>query len=299
MIEDAVRELGYQPNPHARSLSRGRSDTIGLVIPNIANLYFAELAASVEQTASEHGLAMLLCVTLNKLEREREYLRRLGTNYLDGLIFVTNHPNDGELSTLINRTNRRVVVLDEDIVGARGVKIFSDNKIAGYLATKHLLDAGHRRIAIIFGPEAMMSSRDRLAGCYQAISEAGVGAELTSLLYGEYSPSHGRRAAEELLAANDGTSALIVASDQITIGAVAVFHERGIRIPDDLSLIGADDVYPFHLLSPPLTTIRQPVEAMGRRAVQLLIDSLRRTSSRSLIEHLAPELITRDSVAKL
>ncbi|MDQ0394367.1 LacI family DNA-binding transcriptional regulator [Labrys monachus] len=297
MIEDAVRELGYQPNPHARSLSRGRSDTVGLVIPDIGNPYFAKLAASVEQAAHKRGLALLLCVTLNRRDREQEYLRRLATNYLDGLIFVTNHPNDGSLADLINQTNRRVVILDEDIEGARGAKIFSDNAQAGYLATKHLIEAGHRRIAILSGPEHMMSSRDRLAGCRKAVAESGVEAELTALLYGEYSPGHGRRAAQALLDRSDGTTALIFASDEIAIGAIELLQERGVRVPEDMSLIGGDDVAPFHLLSPPLTSIRLPVDAMGQRGMALLIAGLNKKSTKATVEHLPVELVIRRSVA--
>ncbi|MGN6582184.1 MAG: LacI family DNA-binding transcriptional regulator, partial [Rhizobiaceae bacterium] len=151
-IESAIRELGYRPNPYARSLSRGRSDTIGLVIPDIANPYFALLASAVERAAGPHGLAVVLCVTLNQSEREHEYLQRLGRNHLDGLIFLTNHAADEALAKAINEASRRVVILDEDVKKARGPKIFGDNEQGGYLAGRHLVEAGHRRLAFIGGP---------------------------------------------------------------------------------------------------------------------------------------------------
>ena len=299
MIEDAVRELDYRPNPHARSLSRGRSDTIGLVIPDIGNPYFAQLAASVERTARIYELALVLCVTLNWQEREQEYLHRLGRNYLDGLIFVTNHPNDGSLATLINQTNRRVVILDEDVEGAKGSKVFIDNRKAGYIATKHLIEAGHRRIAVLFGPELMMSTRERLAGCRAAVADSKTQVSLTSLLFGDYSVDHGRRAAERLLATRDGATALIAANDTTAIGAIEVFSREGVQIPQDLSIIGFDDVSPFHLFNPPLTCIRQPVENMGRRAVELLVAGLTKRTAKRVVEHLPVELVVRASVADL
>jgi LacI family transcriptional regulator len=296
-IESAISELGYQPNPHARSLSRGRSDTIGLVIPDIGNPYFAKLAAAVEHAADGQGLGLLLCATLNQQLREQDYLQRLGRNHLDGLIFVTNRPGDGSLAGPINQANRRVVILDEDVEGARGPKIFSDNQQGGDLAVRHLLEAGHRRIAFFGGPEHMMSTRQRIAGCRSAIAELAPEAELTALMFGDYSPDHGRRAATQLLQRKDGTSAVLISSDQITIGALEVFAREGVRIPDSLSVIGFDDVAPFHLFNPPLTCIRQPVEAMGRRAVELLVSSLAGARMQAAVERLPVELILRGSVA--
>lgn len=296
-IEEAIRDLGYQPNPHARSLSRGRSDTIGLVIPDIANPYFARLAASVERAADEHGLALVLCATLNQRAREQEYLRRLGRNHLDGLLFATNNPDDGSLAEPLGRAHRRVVILDEDVQGARGPRLFTDNHQGGYLAGRHLVEAGHRRIAFFGGPETMMSTRERLAGCQRALAEHGSGAQVTVTIYGRYSMEEGRRAAERLIASPDRPTAVLISSDELAIGALEVFARRDLAIPDQLSVIGFDDVAPFHLVNPPLTCIRQPVEDMGRRGVNLLVASLAGGRLRSAVERLPVELIVRRSVA--
>jgi LacI family transcriptional regulator len=297
-IERAIEELGYHPNPHARSLSRGRSDTIGLVIPDIANPYFAVLAAAAERAADRHGLALVLCVTLNQRTREKEYLQRLGRNHLDGLIFVTNHPAaDGLLAGLINKANRRVVILDEDVEGARGPKIFCDNEQGGYLAGRCLAEAGHRRVAFLGGPEHMMSTRARLAGCRRALAEATSDGEISTPLFGDYSVEHGRRAAEELFRRKDDATAVFVTSDEIAIGALEVLAREGVPIPQQLSVIGFDDVAPFHLFNPPLTCVRQPVEEMGRRAVELLVSGMVGASMRTTVERLPVELILRGSVA--
>jgi LacI family transcriptional regulator len=297
-IERAIEELGYHPNPHARSLSRGRSDTIGLVIPDIANPYFALLAAAAERAADRHGLALMLCVTLNQRTREKEYLQRLGRNHLDGLIFVTNHPaEDGSLAGMISKANRRVVILDEDVEGARGPKIFCDNEQGGYLAGRRLAEAGHRRIAFVGGPEHMMSTRARLAGCRRALAESATGAEITAPLFGAYSTEHGQRAAEELMRRGDDATAVFVTSDEIAIGALEAFAREGVRIPEQLSVIGFDDVAPFHLFNPPLTCVRQPVEELGRRAVELLVSGMAGASMKTTVERLAVELILRGSVA--
>ncbi len=285
-IERAIAELGYQPNPHARSLSRGRSDTIGLVIPDIGNPYFAKLAAAVEQAADRHGLAVVLCATLNQRSREQEYLRRLSRNHLDGLLFATNNPDDGSLVEPISKANRRVVILDEDVQNARGPKIFSDNEEGGYLALRHLVEQGHRTIAFFGGPQSMMSTRERMAGGRRALGEIAPGGDFAMSCFGGYTVEQGRGAAKQLLENRRGVTAVLVSSDEIAIGALEVFAREGVQIPEHLSVVGFDDVAPFHLFNPPLTCIRQPVEEMGRRGVELLISGLAGMRMKSSVERL-------------
>jgi LacI family transcriptional regulator len=297
-IRQAIDALGYQPNPHARSLSRGRSDTLGLLVPDITNPYFARLAAAVEREAARQGYGLTLCASLNTLDREREYLARLSRMAVDGIIFVTNHPDDGTLTEPIINSHRRIVILDEDVAGVKASKVFSDNEQGGFLAGRHLVEMGHRRIAFFGGPSSMHSTRARLAGVRRAIAEAGVTAEVTDVYCGEYSPEHGRACAERLMASRGRATALLVSSDQIMIGALEIFRRAGVRIPTRLSVIGFDDIAPFVLFDPPLTSIRQPVEAMGRRAVDLLVRGLRGEDVDDVVEHLPVELVLRESVSR-
>lgn len=297
-IRQAIDALGYKPNPHARSLSLGRSDTLGLVVPDITNPYFAHLAAAVEREAARRGFGLSLCASLNTQEREREYLERLSRTGVDGIIFVTNHPDDGSLKEPIQRVGQRMVILDEDIAGVVGSRVFSDNERGGFLAGRHLVELGHRRIAFFGGPEAMGSTKMRLAGIRRAIDETGAEAEITQIYCGDYSPEHGRAAAERLLATPDRATAVLVSSDQIMLGALEIFRREGIRIPAQLSVIGFDDIAPFLLFDPPLTSIRQPVDAMGRRAVDLMVRSLAGEAVGDVVEHLPVELILRESTGR-
>jgi LacI family transcriptional regulator len=297
-IRQAIDALGYQPNPHARSLSRGRSDTLGLLVPDITNPYFARLAAAVEREAARQGYGLTLCASLNTQDREREYLARLSRMAVDGIIFVTNHPDDGTLAEPILNSNRRIVILDEDVAGVKASKVLSDNEQGGFLAGRHLVDMGHRRIAFFGGPESMHSTRARLAGVRRAIAEAGVAAVVTDVYCGDYTPEHGRACAERLIATRSRATALLVSSDQIMIGALEIFRRASLRIPTRLSVIGFDDIAPFILFDPPLTSIRQPVEAMGRRAVDLLVRGLRGEDVDDVVEHLPVELVLRESVIR-
>lgn len=296
-IEDAIRNLDYRPNPHARRLSRGRSDTIGLVVPDITNPFFGMLVAAVEEEAESLGLALTPFATLNRSGREVDYLRFLEHNHMDGLIFATNHPDDGQLAALINRTGK-VVLVDEDVPGAKVPKLFCDNEYGGYLAGKHLAEYGHQCVLFAGGPEEMMSTRRRYRGLERAMRERfGAAARLLSYT-GNYSVEFGRQSASRFLSEGRPATAIFASSDEIAIGMIEVFRAKSIAIPADLSVVGFDDVGPLHLFAPPLTAVRQPVRAMGRRALSLLLETNWQAWDSSAPEELLPvEIVLRSSVA--
>lgn len=296
-VEAAILQLNYQPNPHARRLSRGRSDTIGLVIPDIATPFFATLVAAVEAEADRRGLGLTLHATLNRRERELSYLQAVRRNQVDGLIFVTNHPDDGNLAAAINASGQ-VVVLDEDVAGTSVPKLFCDNEQGGYLAGRHLAEAGHRQVLFIGGVDAMLSGARRFNGFRRAMTEAW-GAEARIERYeGEYSIDFGRAAAKRMLDARLGVSAVFATSDEITTGVLEVLNAAGVRVPQDLSLVGFDDVGPLHLFAPSVTAVRQPVRALGIRALSLLLDTDWTDPTKLPPEEIMPvTLISRNSVA--
>ena len=240
-IEKAIRELGYVPNPHARRLSRGRSDTIGLVIPDIANPFFAMLVAEIEEEADKKGLTVSLNATLNRHGREMKYLSMIEHHHVDGLIFVTNHPDDGELAALINRTGK-VIVVDEDVPDAKVPKLFCDNFQGGYLAGQHFAEFGHRDVLFVGGPEEMISTTRRYAGLDKALKER-FGEEANIRRYiGEYTVTAGRHAARRLLDEGMPETAIFASSDEIAIGLIEVLYSEGVSIPERVSVIGFDDV---------------------------------------------------------
>lgn len=296
-VEAAILALNYLPNPHARRLSRGRSDTIGLVIPDVATPFFATLVAAVEAEADRRGLGLTLHATLNRRERELSYLQAVRRNQVDGLIFVTNHPDDGALAAAINDSGQ-VVILDEDVAGTSVPKLFCDNDQGGYLAGRHLAEAGHRRVLFIGGGDSMLSGTRRFAGFKRAMMEIwGKDAQIERY-EGEYLAEFGRAAAQRMLAAELKVTAAFATSDEITIGVLEVLNAAGIRVPQDLSLVGFDDVSPLHLFAPAVTAVRQPVRALGIRALALLLDSDWTDPEKLPPEEILPvTLIMRKSVA--
>ena len=294
-IDAAIAALNYRPNPHARSLSLGRSETIGLVIPDISNPYFAHLAAAVERAAAEFGLGLVLCPTLSQTDRELDYLGRLSRRHVDGLLFITNNGDDPALArALLGATT--VVLVDDDIDGTTAPTIMADNEQGGFLAARHLIEAGHRRLAYVGGPAALSSSRGRVGGFRRAISESGLPITILAEITGDYTSAHGRAAADRILALDPMPTAIFAASDEIVLGLLSVFKQRGVKVGPDISVVAFDDVGPLELFDPPLTAIRQPVAAMGRRAVEIVLDLIKGEPHAPVTERMAVELIVRNSV---
>ena len=292
-IAEALRVLEYQPNLHARRLSTGRSDTIGLVVPDIANPFFARLAAAVEMEADARGLQLALFATLNRPGRERTYVEALSRNHVDGLIFATNHANHGDLHDLINATGR-VVVVDEQVSGAEAPRLFCDNAEGGRKAGAYLAELGHRSVAYLGAGPEMLSGRRRIAGLREGLGAVG-GVEVR-LFQCDYTRVGGARAADAFLAAGRPATAIFAAADEVAIGVLQVLREAGVSVPGDISVIGFDDVAPLHLFDPPLTAVRQPIEEMGRRAVEILTSPAEHPdrSNETLLE---VDLIVRASCA--
>ncbi|WP_338723318.1 LacI family DNA-binding transcriptional regulator [Devosia sp. XK-2] len=295
-IDAAIAKLDYRPNVLARRLSKGKAEAISLVTPDIANPFFAELAAAVELEAHEHGYAVYISSTSSGAGNEADAIRRMSDGHVDGLIIMTNRVDDGTLAGLLEGRDN-VVVLDEDIAGVSVPRIFVENVEGAYQATRHLLAAGHKDIALIGGPNRLMSVTERLAGFARAMEEAGIAVPPGRVMLGDYTSQFGETAANVLLDAADRPSAILACSDYIAIGVMKAVRALGLTIPRDLSLVGFDDMAFAELVDPPLTTVHQPVEDMGRLAVRHLLALLDSTQIPPAETRLPVRLIPRHSVA--
>lgn len=296
-IEAAIRELDYRGNSLARRLSKGGSETLGLVLPDITNPFFAELANAVEEAASAQGYSLVLCITRNNPEKERQFIRWLDTCQVDGLLFTTNRPDDGMLCREIQR-HQPIVLLDEDIPGSRVPKVFADNLQGGRLATEQLIAAGHRRIAFIGGPDALMSVRERYQGFCEALAAAGLSCPPDWVMYGQYEREYGARALDHLLSYPAPPTAIFAASDFLVLGVLDGLRARHLHAPEALSVVGFDDASYAEFTQPRISTIRQPAHQMGHTAVNLM---LRLLHGESVAEQtcLPVEWVARDSIRPL
>jgi len=295
-IDAAVDKLGYRPNLLAKRLSTGRAEAIGLVTPEIANPFFAELAAAVEAEADRHGYAVYLSSTRGDPAKEARVISYLTDQHVDGLIMTSNRPDDGALAKLLEG-QVNVVVIDEDIPGANVPRIFVENEEGAYLATRHLIEHGHVRIAHVSGSSGVFSVGERLAGYRRAMREGGLPVDDSLVMLGNYDAEFGFKAAEWILDMHERPTAIFAGSDYIVVGMLRRFRQTGIKVPEDRSIVGFDDVPLLELIDPPLTTIRQPIAEMGRRAVATLLTLLGGGEAQPLTR-LPVELIERKSVSK-
>jgi LacI family transcriptional regulator len=294
-IDAAIAKLDYRPNLMARHLSTGRTEAIGLVVPEIREPFFAELASAVEDEADRHGYTIFISSTRSDRAREIASLNRLRDHHVDGLILLTNTPDDGSLARLIGK-RRNVVLLDEDIPDVSVPKVFVENEAGAYRATRHLIDKGHRVIGYLGGPLGLLSSEERYAGFQRAMVEAGLTPAGDHVRRGSFSPAFARLAVLDILRSKSPPTAIFASSDYLALGAVAGLRQAGVDVPRQMSLIAFDDTPVGALLTPALTAIRQPIEAIGRAGFQALYAQLNRRTAPKLTR-LPVDLIERDSVA--
>lgn len=296
-IETAIKALNYRPNLLAKRLSTGKTEAISLVIPDISNPFFAELAGAAEREADKHGYAVFISSTHGERRKELAALEKLSDRHVDGLILAIEKPDDGTLAQQIAK-RRDIVVIDEDIAGPRLPRIFVDNERGAYEAVNHLIAAGHRNIAVVSGPVGIMSAHERLAGALAALQEAKIPISDENILMGGYDDDFGVRMARKIMALTDRPSAVFAASDYVAIGMMRAFKQGGIRVPHDISMIGFDDVSFCEMIEPPLTTVRQPIKKLGSTAIQCLLDLISNKPTTPLTR-LPLRLIERQSVARL
>lgn len=293
-IDAAIARLDYRPNLLAKRLSTGKTEAVGLVTPEIREPFFAELASAFEDEADRHGYTVFISSTRSDRKREIASLERLHDRHIDGLVLMTNTPDDGTLARLIGK-RKNVVILDEDIPGVTAPRLFVENTAGARLATRHLIEAGHSRIAYLGGPHGLFSVVERHEGFQQAMAEAGLPVRPDYVALGGFDPELARATTLKFLALPEPPTAIFASSDYLAIGAVMGLRDAGVSVPDDVSLIGFDDMPFGAMLTPPLTAIRQPVEQIGRQGFQLLLQLLNGKTPPPLTR-LPVELIRRQSV---
>jgi LacI family transcriptional regulator len=269
-VSAAMDELGYQPNRLARSLRRGQTHTIGMIIPDSANPFFAEVARGVEDTSFENGYSLILCNSDGDLDKELLYTNVLVEKRVDGILFVAAGLSTDRILDLQTQKTPLVVV-DRDLPDAAVDSVLTDNALGGWLATRHLIELGHRRIACITGPSDVTPSADRVTGYRQAMSEEGIPVDEALIVKGDFQYDSAYRASLQLLQIEDPPTAVFACNDLMAVAVMRAALEQGWQIPGDLSVVGFDDVRLAAFANPPLTTIAQPKYEIGVVAAKMLL----------------------------
>ncbi len=268
----ACQELSFEPNVVARSLKTSRSQTIGFVVPDV-NAFFTEILLGAEEVAEERGYSVIFCHSHDDPQEEQSYLRLLRGRRVDGIILAPYGTRHKELDHLV-QSQFPLVLVDRRIPGYSLDLVSVDNEPAAHAAVRHLIDLGHRRIGMVSGDPRRSSTEPRVRGYLQAHLEAGIPIDPALQVSGSGLTAEGRLAVLELLSRPVPPSALFVANNLMTIGAMMAVQELGLSIPDDLAYVGFDDFDWAGLLRPRLTMIAQPTYEIGRTAAQMVIDRI-------------------------
>lgn len=295
-IDAAVQRLGYRPNAIARRLSWRMSETLGFVTTDIAYPFFAAVASAAEAEATSNGYSMAIFNSRNESARELLFLSKIEDQQVDGILFMTNHVDDGSIARQIARSGR-VVLVDEDVENAPAPRVFANNEKGGALAARHLLELGHRRIAYVSGPPGLISCEERHRGFSQVLADAGETLDPTLVLFGAYEEDYGVTAFARLWSAADRPTAVFATSDMLAIGIMRAARAHGVEVPRDLSVVGFDDMLHVNLLTPALTTIRKSATEFGRRSVKLLIEHISGEAKATKPVRIPVDLVVRKSTA--
>lgn len=302
-ILESMRVLHYEPNESARNLKRRSASAIGLVVPDLGNQFFALLAKGVERAASLQDVLVVLCNPETSEEAELSNARLLRSQRVDGVVYLTGF--DESPASLIELTKiGPVVLVDERVPGLNLPSVLSEARRGAREIASHVFDNGHKNVAVISGPTALWTSEQRLAGYREACAGAGLDPDKLKVVAGDYRMHSGAILAEKLLSVSKAKrpTALLCANDLMAIGAMEYCKSAGLSVPEDVSIVGFDDIPIAGLLTPRLSTVRQPAEEMGFQAATLLINMIKVARGEEGVEKLPSqtlvpvEVVIRDSV---
>jgi LacI family transcriptional regulator len=270
-VHRAMEDLRYRPNNLARGLVRQETRTLALIVADNGNPFFAELARAIEDYGFEAGYNVILCNSDRSTSKELAYLDMLISKRVDGIVYTTMSTQQDQLLPLVDN-NIPLVTFEREYEQVDAILL--DNVKSGFEATRHLIDLGHRRIACICGPDAKTRSHARIRGYEQALLQAGIDLDPELIQPGDWTIQSGLLRAQQLFDLPTPPTAIFALNDLMAIGALTFLRERGVAIPEEVSVIGLDNIAFSEFSCPPLTTIATPIAEVGQRLCQLLLDRI-------------------------
>lgn len=295
-VEEAVRAIGYVPHGGAQSLRSGQSRLIGLIVPNIANPYFSAIARTIENVCLSSGYLSVVYSTGQDDIRESQVLRMMRQQRVAGLIIIPTRSDAEHGRRLRAEIHVPTLLLDMSVEGLGCDVVKLDNVQATRMATEHLIGLGHRRIGVLTGLAGLATSQDRLQGYLEAHVALGIKTDPSLLLPGDFDQTTAFTSVTEVMKRPHPPTALVAFSNVMTLGAMLAIRNLGLSIPQDVSLVGIDDLDFAELLTPPLTVVRAPVAEMAERSIRLVLEELEtKRQPVGQVEVFPPQLVVRAS----
>ena len=302
IIFDAVEKLNYRPNQIAVGLVKKRTKTSGLVISDVSNVFFSNLAKGVEDECRRNGWNLILCNTNDLHKRDLEYIQVLADKGVDGILFCMSLDSDKkralESVDLMKKLKVPFVMIDRFLEEVDCCSVIVNHRSGGYAATKHLLELGHRNIACVAGPLALEDSQHRLKGYKEALEEFGVSYDPDLVYEGNYDRESGGEAVEYILGLSKKVTAIFSFNDMSAYGVYNRLKRHNYYIPRDMSLVGYDDIFFSEILDVPLTSVSQPVYDMGVEAVLQIISEIDSGVNSKKCITFQPKLTVRESTQR-
>ncbi|MCR8634798.1 LacI family DNA-binding transcriptional regulator [Paenibacillus radicis (ex Xue et al. 2023)] len=293
-IHSAIQELNYQPNIVAKSLRVQESRIIGLLISDIANPFLTIVVRGIEEELAKSNYNILLCNTDSSVEKERKYLEVLIGKRVDGLI-ISSAGNTGDYFRSLDKTGVPMVFLNRCPEFMNSDVIMTNNIQGAYCATEHLIRHGYTKIAIIAGPSSISTGKDRLIGYKRALEDYGVNESDQLVKEGFFNTQSGYDKMKELMEQDIKPDAVFISNNSMTLGAYKYLKEAGLRVPDQVAVLGYDDPDWAEIVDPPITTIRQPAYQLGVQAASLMLARIKDSQVKREIMYMDPALIIRRS----
>ncbi len=298
-VNNAAQQLNYAPSALARSLKMNRTKTIGMLVTTSTNPFFGEVVKGVERSCYHQGYNLILCNTEGDNQRMKASINTLLQKRVDGLLLMCSTLEGERLDVFDRYPDIPIVVMDWGPILFASDKIQDNSLQGGYMAAKHLIECGHKEIGCITGPLIRHQAQMRYEGYKRALAEAGIAINPDWIVESDFECEGGYQAFEKLYERGKLPSALFVCNDMMAMGVIQAASQRGLRVPDDLSLIGYDDVHIAKFMTPALTTIHQPKYRLGKAAVDTLLYRLENPDTTAQVVQLEPTLVVRNSVRKL
>ena len=268
-IIKTIKELNYRPNRIARSLSKGKTKNIGFIIPDIKNPFFPELIRGASDVLMSDGYYVFLANSDNDSNKEDLYINDLISMWIDGIIIAPSDTENRNIN-IFNNIISPFVVVDREIKGLEKDLVIINNEKSAYNAVNYLKENGHKKIVVLAGPQYTKTAQNRVAGWRAAMDKNGLFQE-EFIFWGDFSIESGYKMMKEVFNKLGLVDAIFACNDLIAIGSIKAIEEEGYKIPDNISIVGFDDIYLSRFLTPPLTTVRQPVYDMGKIAAEILL----------------------------
>jgi len=301
-VLEAAKKFDYRPSLIPGALKTRKTKAIGLILPNVMNPFFPGIIKGVEDVAVESGYMVIFCNSDERLKKEALYFQMFEDRWVDGIIISGVTGKSREEKEYIQRLHKKgipVVFIDREIESYFTSVVMIDNGGAAFKGTEHCLDLGHKRIGFISASLDIKIFTDRFKGYQKALEENGIEFDQSLVIEGNQTIQSGKEATKQLLSLDDPPTAIFAVNDLIAIGVLKEIQERGLKVPEDISVIGFDDIPLASLVNPALTTIAQPIYEIGREAVNLLIKNIEKkglTKSKIILD---TKLIVRESTAPL